>query len=139
MPRKKAISELKPWLSANPDNKEKRFIQKGNSFLFNSAVQDLTGNAYKLYDCLCMESAGKREFTFTLQTAKKYGRKHNGSLRRYIQELEDKGFIETVENNRSIRKPNVYRFSYAWKGIDSRKNILAVAECDSVKAECVAK
>lgn len=127
MPRKKAISELKPWLSANPNNKEKRFIQVGNSFLFADAVkgnpekgiEKLSDAAFRLYHCMCMESAGQRNFEFPEQTAKKYGFTNKDTFRRKVKELTDKGFIEIVENNRTCRKANVYRFSLKWKGIDS--------------------
>ena len=60
-----------------------------------------------------MESGGKREFTFPLSAAKKYGITDN-SLRRHIDELTRAGFI-SVRSGASIRQPNIYTFSFEWK------------------------
>lgn len=62
---------------------------------------------------MAMESGGKREFTFPLSTAKKYGITDN-SLRRHIDELTRAGFI-SVRSGASIRQPNIYTFSFEWK------------------------
>lgn len=119
MPRKKAGSEVKPWLSANPDNKEKRFAQVGHSFCINQAVKDLSPAAFKMYICMADEAGADRTFEFPERAAKKYGFTNKDTFRRKIKELTDKGFIEIVENNRTCRKANIYRFSFKWKGIDS--------------------
>ena len=39
------------------------------------------------------------------------------SLRRYIKQLADGGFIK-VSSNKNLRKPNVYEFSSAWRTDD---------------------
>lgn len=119
MARKKAASELKPWLSANPDNKEKRFAQVGHSFCINQAVKSLSPAALKMYICIVDEAGADRTFEFPEGAAKKYGFTTKGTFRTKVQELIDAGFIEVVENNRTCRKANVYRFSLKWKGIDS--------------------
>ena len=40
--------ELVPWMSARPDNVEKRFIQVGNSLLFNKEFQSLGAGSQML-------------------------------------------------------------------------------------------
>ena len=62
MPRYKSRPTIVPWLSARPDNREKRFIQVGDSLLFSDAFQELRVGAKHLYLCMAMESGGKRDF-----------------------------------------------------------------------------
>lgn len=102
-----------PWLSARPDCKEGRFVQVGNSLLLSSCFQDLSAGARFLYLCMAMESGGKRDFTFPLSSAKKYGIAKN-SFSRYIKELSDSGFI-SVHSMANLRQPNEYSFSFVWK------------------------
>jgi predicted transcriptional regulator len=85
--------ELVPWMSARPDNVENRFIQVGNSLLFNKEFQSLGAGSQMLYLCMSMESAGKRKFVFPQAAAKKY-KISPSSLRRHVDELEAKGFIQ---------------------------------------------
>lgn len=108
--RKKA---LLPWLSAKADGKDGRFIQIGNSLLLSKRFQELSIGARYLYFCMAMESGGHSEFKFPLKVAKKYGIAST-SLRRYISELEEGGYI-TVQSNKNLRIANDYRFSVAWK------------------------
>lgn len=103
-----------PWLSARPDNKEGRFIQIGNSFLLSKEVQDLSPGARFMYLAMAMESAGKREFTFSRSTIQKFGISETTAAR-YIKELSSSGFIEVVSCGRFARVANVYRFSMDWK------------------------
>ena len=56
--------EIVPWMSGNPTNEEKRFIQVGNSLLFHNAFSRLTVGCRYLYFCMSMECAGKRKFVF---------------------------------------------------------------------------
>lgn len=102
-----------PWLSARPDCKEGRFVQVGNSLLLSSCFQELSAGARFLYLCMAMESGGKRDFTFPLSSAKKYGIAKN-SFSRYIKELSDSGFI-SVHSMANLRQPNEYSFSFVWK------------------------
>lgn len=105
--------ELVPWMSARPDNVEKRFIQVGNTLLFNKVFQSLGAGSQKLYLCMAMESAGKRRFIFPQAAAKKY-KIAPSSLRKHINELEAKGFIK-VYSGKATREPNLYEFCYDWK------------------------
>jgi hypothetical protein len=105
--------ELVPWMSARPDNVENRFIQVGNSLLFNKEFQSLGAGSQMLYLCMSMESAGKRKFVFPQAAAKKY-KISPSSLRRHVDELEAKGFIK-VYSGKATREPNLYEFCYDWK------------------------
>ena len=111
--KSKTKVELVPWMSARPDNVEKRFIQVGNSLLFNKEFQSLGAGSQMLYLCMSMESAGKRRFIFPQAAAKKY-KITPSSLRRHVDELEAKGFIK-VYSGKATREPNLYEFCYDWK------------------------
>ena len=50
-----------PALSANVDNKEKRFIQVGNSLLLSKQFHALSTGSRFLYFCMAMESGGRKE------------------------------------------------------------------------------
>lgn len=119
MARHKANFTLSPWLSARADNKEKRFIQVGDSLLFSKAYQSLSSGAVRLYFAMAMEASGKIEFQFPLSVAKKHGFSQ-ASFRRYITELEKSKFI-TINSGRTTREPNIYRFSFLWK-LDNDEN-----------------
>lgn len=105
-----------PWMSAKADGREKRFLQVGNSLLLSKKFQSLGTGARLLYLCMAMESGGRRTFLLPRTAAKKYG-VPSTSLRRYIKQLADGGFIK-VSSNKNLRKPNVYEFSSAWRTDD---------------------
>lgn len=119
MGRKKAAVnvDIRPWLSAKQDCKEGRFIQVGNSLLFSKAAQSLSAGSFRLYLCMAMESGGRSEFSFPNSAAKKYGFAET-SFNRYTKELREKGFIIVTECGRITRTPNIYRFSFSWKGLN---------------------
>lgn len=114
MPKRKTGGVMLPWLSARPDNKEGRFLMVGNSFLLSEKVQNLSPGARFMYLSMAMESAGKREFTFSRSTAQKFGISETTAAR-YLKELSSSGFIELVSCGRYARVANVYRFSLNWK------------------------
>lgn len=121
MPRRKAAKncELRPWLSANIDNRDGRFLQIGNSLLCgkNSAFKKLTSGAKMLFLCMAMESGGKSEVAFSRSTAEKYGIGKNVLLRQ-IRELREAGFIDISENfSYQQFAPTVYRFTLDWKKV----------------------
>ena len=113
MSKRRSGVTIKSWMSARSDCKEGRFIQVGNSLLLSPRFQGLSPGARFLYLCMAMESGGKRDFTFPLSSAKKYGIAKN-SFSRYIKELRDNGFI-VVQSMANLRKPNEYAFSFTWK------------------------
>lgn len=67
-----------------------------------------------LYIVMSLEAKGQEAFEFSRATAEMYGIS-NAALRRCVPKLIDASFISVVENNRTRRKPNVYRFEIGWK------------------------
>lgn len=116
MSRRKSGGTMLPWMSAKADGREKRFLQVGNSLLLSKKFQSLGTGARLLYLCMAMESGGRHTFLLPRTAAKKYG-VPSTSLRRYIKQLADGGFIK-VTSCKNLRKPNVYEFSSAWRTDD---------------------
>ena len=101
---------IRPWLSANKDCRDGRFIQVGNSLLLSDAFKSLDGNAQKTYFALCMESGGKPTAELSRAGAKKYGLAP-ATFSRAIRVLMESGFIScSFEENPFRYKTNVYRF-----------------------------
>lgn len=100
-------------LSANVDNKEKRFIQVGNSLLLSKQFHALSTGSRFLYFCMAMESGGRKDFILPQKDAKKYGIAPS-SLRKHINELEAARFIR-VFSGKPTREPNRYEFCQGWK------------------------
>ena len=115
MSRRRKAPAISPWLSARADNVEKRFIQVGDTLLMDKTFQSLSSGAKTLYYCMAMECGGKREFLFPRVCALKYGFAEK-SFRRYITELEARGFL-IRRSMKNLRRPNEYSFSFVWKGI----------------------
>ena len=116
LPKVKKQNLMRPWLSANVDCKDGRFIQVGNSFLLSKRVQTLSTGARITYLCMAMESAGKQTFEFPKTAAEKYGIPV-ASFRRYVDELVAGGYIHRV-SGRASQQPNQYRFSTErWKNV----------------------
>lgn len=102
-----------PALSAKVDNKEKRFIQVGNSLLLSKQFHALSTGSRFLYFCMAMESGGRKDFILPQKDAKKYGIAPS-SLRKHINELEAACFIR-VYSRKPTREPNRYEFCLSWK------------------------
>ena len=60
-----------------------------------------------------IESGGKRSFTFPYAKYRSYMTKP--TFQRVKQELIDKGFVDVIQNNKNLRKSNIYAFSDRWK------------------------
>ena len=117
MPKYRAAKsrQLSPWLTANLDGKDGRFIQVGNSLVLSKVFQSLSANARYLYLCLAMESGGKQTVRFSHGTAKKYGIPST-TFDRAIKELRTRSFITLIEDEeRSQFKTNEFRFAADWK------------------------
>ena len=118
MPRYKTARkcEFKPWLTGKKGKEGSgRFNQIDNSWYLNKAVCDLSGNAYKLYQSMAIESGGKPFVEFSHKTAAKYGIAKN-TFDRARDELIKEGFIEfRAEENLYRYRSNIYRFSETWK------------------------
>ena len=76
--------------------------------------QKLARGEQMLYIAMCVEAKKYETFEFSKAVAEQYGIS-NAALRRCMPKLIDAGFISVVENNRTRRKPNVYRFEVDWK------------------------
>jgi len=114
---------IRPWLSAQHDCKEGRFLQVGNSLLFSPEYQRLPATARHLYLCMAMESGGRQEFTFPLRAARKYAIPQT-TFERNMKVLKEHKFIKLIEprqatpedgDYRTIRPESRYRFSLEWK------------------------
>ena len=81
----------------------------------DKTFQALSPGAKTLYYCMAMECGGKREFLFPRSCAAKYGFAEK-SFWRYVRELEENGFLIRC-SMKSLRKPNEYSFSFAWKTV----------------------
>lgn len=73
----------------------------------------LSPTARALYEDMAYQAAGKREFTYPRSVYEQLCGKAAFYTAR--QELIQGGYLEVVENNSNVRKPNVYRFSDKWK------------------------
>lgn len=73
MSKRKHGPTIVPALSAKVDNKEKRFIQVGNSLLLSKQFHALSTGSRFLYFCMAMESGGRKNFILPQKDAKKYG------------------------------------------------------------------
>lgn len=107
------------WTSARIDCREKSYVMEGGTLRKSKAWQALTLNARNTYSCMVHECRGKREFTFPLAVAQKYGIPKN-SLTRSVHELVGAGFIR-CQSGRTVRKPNLYAFEYGWKRNEENK------------------
>lgn len=115
MPKKKTAERcaVPAWASARIDNREKRFIQVGNSLFFDRTFQELSPGAKVTYLAMMMECAGRREFQFPHAAARKYNIPPR-SFDRYMRELVMSGFI-SCQSGANTREPNVYAFQFGWK------------------------
>jgi len=112
MPRIKKVP-FPPWASKTIDGIEKRYDRLGATQMASEAMRSLSGNAFKIYWYMRLESAGKKEFTFSHVKYRSYLSKP--TFFKAIKELEDKGLIDVVQHNKNLRKANVYAFSERWK------------------------
>lgn len=117
MSKRKHGPTIVPALSAKVDNKEKRFIQVGNSLLLSKQFHALSTGSRFLYFCMAMESGGRKNFILPQKDAKKHGIAPS-SLRKHINELEAARFIR-VYSGKPTREPNRYEFCLSWKLLPS--------------------
>jgi len=113
MGRKK--TPFPPWQTCKSNGIEERYIRLGNSQMLHEAMKQLSGNAFKIYTYMLLESGGNAIFEFP--RCKYKSMLTNQTFQKVKMELVDKGFIEVVQNNANLRKPNKYRFIDEWKRI----------------------
>lgn len=110
MAKSQSSKPLKRWLTSSSDCRERRFVQIGNTLLFDKRFTSLSVGARYLYILAANEAAGSRDFQFPALKMKALGI----NARKYIKELVDAGFIELVRSGRNTRTPNDHRFSFHW-------------------------
>ena len=75
----------------------------------------LSPSAFKVYCYMMLESGGNKDFTFPHAKFKAYLTKPTFYKAR--NELIERGLIDVIQNNRNLRKANVYTFSDRWKSL----------------------
>ena len=101
------------WLTAKDNQQETRFIQVGNSLVFNENYKALSVGARYFYLLCAIESGRERHFQFPASKMKALGVSIR-TARNYIEELKAAGFIECTQNGKCARQPNDYQFSFRW-------------------------
>ena len=115
--KQKPIADIKPWLSAEKNCVEGRFIQVGNSLMLSKPIQVLTANARWLMICMAMESGRSRRFVFTHSTAEKYGLSAS-TFDEAKKQLLQIGYIKIVNNeDYNQYKANEFEFISDWKDL----------------------
>lgn len=94
MSKRKHGPAIVPALSAKVDNKEKRFIQVGNSLLLSKQFHALSTGSRFLYFCMAMERGGKEEFHSSAKGRKNGSRGNPRS--RLIRFSKNSAFLFTV-------------------------------------------
>jgi hypothetical protein len=116
------------WQTNKLNGKEERFIRLGNSFLLSKQFNQLSYQAQIVYIHMMLESAGQKRFIFPKIKYIPFIPHH--TFLKAKKELIENGFIEIIQNNRNLRKPNQYSFTEKWKS----KNNLAVYDRDKIKS-----
>jgi hypothetical protein len=101
------------WETTKSDGIEERYIRMGNSQMLHPSVFSLTHSAFRVYSYMKLESGGKMIFQFPRRKWRAFI--SNGGFQKAKKELCVKGFIEQIESNANLRKPNVYKFMTDWK------------------------
>lgn len=95
MAKSQSSKPLKRWLTASSDCRERRFVQIGNTLLFDKRFTSLSVGARYLYILAANEAAGSRDFQFPALKMKALGIKER-TARKYIKELVDQRFLEVI-------------------------------------------
>ena len=102
-----------PWETTKINGAEERYIRMGNSQMLHPAVLSLNHTAYRVYTYMKLESGGKPVFEFPKSKWKSFI--SPSGFQKAKEELCKAGLIEVAQSNANLRKPNVYRFSAAWR------------------------
>ena len=120
MSRRK-IYPLKPWETALKEStRENGYNRMSQTLYKHPAFKALTTSERFIYLVMVNVAAGKEVFSFPRATYVAYGLSHV-SVIRAIKKLVQAGFLVIRENNKALRKPNIYQFSYSWKENDTAK------------------
>ena len=109
------ITPFAPWESRNNNGVEKRYFRLGATIMASEVMRSLSPSAFKVYCYMRIEAAGKKNFTFPHAKYKSYMSKP--TFQKARDELVEHGFIDVVQNNKNLRKSNVYCFSERWKSL----------------------
>jgi hypothetical protein len=109
------------WASDMPGGEEKRFIQIGVSLLEHESFLNLTPGAKVLYFYMKWKADPKPEFELPHKDYSIFT--DNRAFSRACKELVEAGFIEVLQHNQCVRKPNRYKFSAAWKNTSIKKGL----------------
>lgn len=118
MPKKK-LRDPQYWLTGpkggkSANGKPLPFAQLYADLLQSEQFRELAPGEQILYIDMCVEAKGQVSFEFPKATAAQYGISST-TLRRCLPKLIKAGFISVESNNRTLRKPNKYRFEIDWK------------------------
>jgi len=113
-PKTAIQAEMQPWLSANPQFREKRFIQVGTSLFHSKRFQQLSIGARYMLFCMAMDAGKSLIFEFPKSSGRRYGFAYS-SYTRYLKEMIQKKFLVVKQSGRSNFHKNVYSFSTDWK------------------------
>jgi hypothetical protein len=108
--KKRAFQE---WESSAPGLQDCRFMRLSNSQMLHPKMQELSGNAFKLYCCMKLEADGNLIFEFPHAVYTRFMAAR--TFLRAKDELIAAGFIEVEQPGANLRAPNKYRFSARWK------------------------
>ena len=104
-----------PWESKADGGIEKRYFRMGATLMASEAMRGLSPSAFKIYCYMKIESGGKKEFCFPHTKYQSYMSKP--SFFKARDELVEKGFVDVVQNNKNLRRANIYAFIERWKTI----------------------
>ncbi|MEY8413593.1 hypothetical protein AALB51_20455 [Lachnospiraceae bacterium 62-26] len=113
MARKKV--PFQAWESRADGGYEKRYFRLGATIMASEAMLSLSNSAFRVYCHMRITSGGKRSFTFPYSKYKIFMTRPTFVKAR--DELVEKGFVDVVQNNKNLRKANIYCFSERWKTI----------------------
>lgn len=106
---------FQPWEGKTDNGIEKRYFRLGASIMASEAMLSLSSSAFRVYCHMRIESGGKRSFKFPYSKYKIFMARPTFVKAR--DELVEKGFIDVIQNNKNLRKANIYAFSERWKNI----------------------
>lgn len=112
MPRHK-VTPFECWETQSATGIEKRYFRMGATFMASEQTRGLSSSAFKILCYMKIESAGKKQFKFPHAKYRSYMSKP--TFKKAKDELISKGFIDEVQNNKNLRKANIYAFSDRWK------------------------
>ena len=116
---KKGPTPFPPWATTNPSGTEKRYVRFGNTQMLHPAMKGLSHTAFRVYMYMRLDAGAEQGFVFPRSRYKDW--LSHDAFDRAVVQLVAAGLIEVYENNKHRQRPNVYRFSEAWKAAKADK------------------